>query len=708
MRQWLKVTFAGAIVRSRSGKSEEMAGCERDFAGEREGADQIATLPRSNSIAAKTAVTYARDHQLEIFSAADFPPARPMINNRAVMPFLEIARSTALLAFAARLALPGNCGAQDLPVGTFGATNYGDWKPAGTAFRLGPASGGLLPKLEIENAKDNRVASSEIEGDGPTGTLASPEFTIARKYISFRVGGGDYERDTCLNLDIGGQIVRSATGWRSDYLAPASWDVTPWRGQAAQIQIVDMASGDWGHLNVDHIVQTDNPERLPVVTEALYRESLRPQFHFTARQWTMDRLNPGPKQEGWINDLNGLVYYDGEYHLFAQRWWKCWLHAVSRDLVHWTELEPAFWEESCETGDQSGTCVVDYRNTSGLSPDPGNPPMVAFWSRNDNRTQCVCYSLDHGRSWRHYEKNPVIIYPERDPKVFWYAPGNHWVMMLYGANQYHILSSTNLLNWTDEKKSVRDSFECPDIFELPVDGNRDNKQWVLIQGNGQYSIGGFDGAGFKEKSGRYACDIGPNFYATQTWGNTETGDGRRIQAAWMRGSSFPEMPFNQQISFPCELTLRNTPNGPRVFREPVREIALLHHGQDSWTNRVLKAREVLPLEPAGRLFHLQAEVDIPDGATLAFNLRGVPVVLASKTVESGGRPAQVADRIKTIEILVDRASIEVFVNHGEVSSTRHVLPHENGLSVKADGGAVAIPSLTVYPLNSAWPNGVSD
>jgi sucrose-6-phosphate hydrolase SacC (GH32 family) len=578
----------------------------------------------------------------------------------------------------------------------------------GTAFKSGPAMDDLLSKLKIENAADNRVASSEIEGDAASGTLISPEFKIARKYISFRISGGDYEHDTCLNLLINGKAVKSATGWRSNRLVPASWDVSPFLGQNAQVQIVDEASGDWGHINVDRIVQTDKPERLPVVTEPLYRETLRPQVHFTARQWTMDRLNPGPKEEGWLNDLNGLIYYDGEYHLFAQRWWKSWLHAVSRDLIHWTELEPAFWEEKSETGDQSGTCVVDYNNTSGLSPDKATPPMVAFWSRNDNRTHCICYSLDHGRTWRRYEKNPILVYPERDPKVFWYAPGHHWVMMLYGDSQYHIFTSTNLLSWKNENKPIPDSFECPDFFELPVDGNRDKMKWVLIQGNGKYSVGSFNGTEFKEETGRFSCDIGPNFYATQTWGNTETGDGRRIQAAWMRGASFPEMPFNQQVSFPCELTLHNTPNGPRIFRQPIREIEMLHRGQDSWTNRTLKANESLPLEPSGQLFHIRAEVSIPPGARLTFNIRGVPLILTSNTIASGDNSASVANRIKTAEILVDRATIEAFVNQGEISSSRFVLPHENGLSVKAEGGSIIIESLTVYPLNSAWKNGLED
>lgn len=612
------------------------------------------------------------------------------------------------IAVAIYLAILVHCSADDLKVGDFKGTNYGNWKMTGTAFNPGPASGDLLPKLEIENSPDNSLASSEIEGDVPTGTLTSPEFKIARKYVSFLIGGGDYERHTCLNLIIHGKIVKSATGWKSDRLVPASWDVSRYAGQKAQVQLVDEASGDWGHINVDEIVQTDKPARLPVVTKPLYRETLRPQFHFTARQWTMDRLNPRERQEGWVNDLNGLVYYDGEYHLFAQRWAKCWLHAVSRDLVHWTELEPAFWEESLDSGVQSGTCVVDYNNTSGLSPNKANPPMIAFWSRFDNRTQCMSYSLDHGRTWKLYEKNPLMIHPERDPKVFWYAPGKHWVMMMYGDGQYHILTSTNLLNWKDEHKPIKDSFECPDFFELPVDGDRSNMKWVLIQGNGQYSIGTFDGTEFKEETGRYSCDIGPNFYATQSWGNVETGDGRRIQTAWMRFSQFPEMPFNQMVSFPCELTLHSTPRGLRIFRQPIQEAASLHQGPDIWKNRTINANQTLPLEPSGRLFHIQAEVRIPAGAKLTFNIRGVPVVLTSRTIESGTSPATVFDQVRTVELLVDRTSIEAFVNRGEISSTRFVLPRDDGISVKAEGGVVTIESLTVWPLNSAWAEGIGD
>jgi fructan beta-fructosidase len=594
-----------------------------------------------------------------------------------------------------------DCNGNDLVIEAFKAQSYGLWQTKGTAFGSGPVSGDLAHKLDIENAPDEGVASSEAEGDAPTGTLTSPEFTISRRYIAFRIGGGDYERDTCLNLLIQGKVVRSATGWRSDRLVPSSWEVSAFHGQTARLQLVDAASGDWGHINVAHVVQTDRPARLPVETGPLYHESLRPQFHFTARQWTMDRLNPRERQEGWLNDLNGLIYYDGEYHLFAQRWAKCWIHAVSRDLIHWTELEPAFWEETLDSGVQSGTCVVDYNNSSGLAPNEANPAMVAFWSRFDNRSQCLCYSLDHGRTWKYYKRNPIMIYPERDPKVFWYAPGRHWVMMLYGNNQYHILTSTNLLNWTDSQRPIANSFECPDFFELPVDGNPAHKKWVLVQGSGKYSIGAFDGYEFKEESGRYPCDFG-DLYATQTWGNVETGDGRRIQAAWMRFSQFPDMPFNQEVTFPCELTLRTTPRGLRLFREPIREIALLHDGQDSWTNRTLKRDESLPLEPAGRLFHIRAEFNVPDGASLVFTIRGTPVVLTPNSIESAGRTAPVPTPVKRVEFLVDRTSIEAFVNRGEVSLTRFVLPKDNGLSVTARGGSVTLNRLVIYPLRSAW------
>jgi len=612
------------------------------------------------------------------------------------------------LAATALLSLLIQGGRKDLVLTDFKGNGYGAWMATGDAFKSGPVMGDLQIKLEISNARSGAVVTSEVEGDKPQGTLTSPNFQIERDYVSFLIAGGDYETYTCLNLLVDGKVVRSATGRRSDQLAPQSWDVRKWRGKEAHLEVVDKASGDWGHITVDQITQTDHPEKPPVAPAPLYQEALRPQFHFTARQFTMDRLEPREHQEGWINDLNGLIYYDGEWHLFAQRWATCWLHAVSRDLIHWTELQPAFWEESEGVGSQSGTCVVDYANTSGLSNDPKNPPMVAFWSRFDNRSQCICYSLDHGRTWKRYEGNPTFERVERDPKVFWYAPGKHWVMMMYGDGAYHILTSPDLLHWHDENHPIPDSFECPDFFELPLDGDPAKKKWVLIQGNGNYSIGDFDGKEFKEETPRFACDLGPNFYATQSWHNTDTGDGRRIQVAWMRGAFFPGMPFNQEISFPCELSLHSTPAGLRIHRQPIHELEKLEGAPKIWTEQTLSAGETLDLASHGDLYRLRAEVEIPSGANLVFSLRGESVVLTAKGMTSGEANGSVQGHVQSVEILLDRASIETFVNHGELSSTRYVLPKAEGLFIKAEGGPVKIRSLTLTPLKSIWPKTVQD
>lgn len=602
---------------------------------------------------------------------------------------------------AALLLMASNPKSADLPLTNFKSGEYTGWKMTGDAFKYGPASGETLKLYQIENAR-GEVITSELDGDVPQGKLISPTFKVDRKYIAFRIGGGDYEYSTCINLLVGKKIVRTATGRSSDRLSPQSWDVSEFRGKSARIEVVDLAIGDWGHVNVEGLVQTDTPEAPPLNVGDLYQEKHRPQFHFTARQWAMARLNPGMRQEGWINDLNGLIYYDGEYHLFAQRWAKCWLHAVSKDLVHWEELPPAFWEENEGSGVQSGTCVIDYANTSGLSPDKKNPPMVAFWSRFDNKSQCVSYSLDKGRTWRAYSKNPTFRKAERDPKVFWYEPGKHWVMIMYGDGKYHILTSTNLLSWKDEGNPIDDSFECPDFFQLPLDGDPGKMKWVLVQGNGNYSIGSFNGTKFTQEGSRYTCDLGPNFYATQSWHNTETGDGRRIQTAWMRGSDFPDMPFNQQVSFPCELSLRTTPDGPRLYRYPIREIGQLLDKQMLWRDVDLTDGSKLDLVGSGDCYRLIADVEIADGATLEVSIRGESVSLGAKSLKSGDATGSVHDRVRHIEILIDRASIETFVNGGELSSTRFFLPKSEGLSVASTGGAVKITNLKLFPVKSVW------
>jgi sucrose-6-phosphate hydrolase SacC (GH32 family) len=499
---------------------------------------------------------------------------------------------------------------------------------------------------------------------------------------------------------VGGNIK---TGWKGQIDHVAIWK------RALSDSEIERLNGGAKRIAALKIAYTKEPQPLPPAAD-LYQEKYRPQFHVTARQWTVRKLNPGMKEEGWINDVNGLIYHQGQYHLFAQRWARCWLHFFSKDLVHWTELQPAFWEERrFGTGVQSGTVVFDSENVSGLSTDAKNPPLVAFWSGFDNRSQCISYSVDHGLTWSKYANNPYMLQPERDPKVFWYQPGQKWVMVLYADAKYHIFNSTNLLTWIDQKNPIPDCFECPDLFQLPVDGDRKRMKWVLVRGNGKYSIGEFDGAKFTPEIGQLPCDLGANFYATQSWGDIAGQPGRRVQIAWMRDGKYPSMPFNQQLTFPCDMTLHSFPEGLRICRLPAKEIASLNKKKHTWKNKNLKPNENILRNIPGELFDIQLQIDLAGARELSIKCKGEAVTYSTEkgTLTCLDREAKVdAENGRlTLRILVDRTSIEVFANDGKVSISSCFLPSQEnaGLELFFTGGSPRIQSMTVCELKSIWP-----
>lgn len=303
--------------------------------------------------------------------------------------------------------------------------------------------------------------------------------------------------------------------------------------------------------------------------DSLYNEKNRPQFHFTSKR-------------GWNNDPNGMIFYEGEYHLFYQhnpyeREWEnmSWGHAVSKDMVHWEELPTALSPDNLGTM-FSGSTVIDYDNTAGFNK--GNTPaMVALYTVDnpDKQIQCVAYSLDKGRTWTKYDKNPVIDSKSkwnskdtRDPRVFWYKPGKHWVMVLNERDGHTIYTSKNLKEWNAESH-VTGFWECPDLFELPVDGDKHKTKWVMYGASNTYMTGSFDGKTFKPESGKHYYTTG-TIYAAQTFTNIPESDGRRIQMGWGR-VSHPGMPFNGMMLMPTELTLKTTKDGVRMFSVPVKE-----------------------------------------------------------------------------------------------------------------------------------------
>jgi fructan beta-fructosidase len=679
---------------------------------------------------------------------------------------------------------------QDIVIADFEDSTYGAWEATGTAFGLGPARGTLPNQRPVTGYKGQRLVNSFYRGDGSIGTLTSPPFKIERKHINFLLGGGKYPGRTCINLLIGRRIVRSETGPNnrpggSERLDWHTWDVSDLIGQEARIEIVDRITGGWGHINVDHIVQSNTREQtdqskefllmrrylnLPVKngapkrrarlivddevvrefeieladadpdfyvfldvtpfqgqkatlqvdhlprfsralnltaqddtikgSENLYREKYRPQFHFTSRR-------------GWNNDSNGLVYYKGQYHLYYQhnpygiRWGNMhWGHAVSIDLVHWKELPIAIYPH--EFGDWvfSGSAVVDVNDTAGFKTGDEDVIVAAYTSTG--RGECIAYSSDRGRTFTDYAGNPVVEHKGRDPKVIWYEPAEHWIMAVYhevdDKRTIAFYTSNDLKSW-QYQSLIEGFYECPEIFELAVDGDASRRKWVVYAADGDYMIGAFDGKAFTPESGKHKFNHGNCFYASQTYNNIPPKDGRRIQIAWGR-VEMPGMPFNQMMLFPVELTLRSTADGARMFAEPVREIERLHDRRWNWSDTSLSQGDH-PLAE-GELLHVRAALRTEGVEKLGFVVRGTTVTydVQQEGLSCLGKTAALApvDGAIRLELLVDRTSIEIFGNDGHIYMPMGViLPTDDlALHLFAEGGPAGIETLEVWQLKSAW------
>ncbi len=693
--------------------------------------------------------------------------------------------------------------ADDILIADFEGQTYDQWQVTGQAFGPGPARGTLPSQMEVSGYLGKGLVNTFFNGDNTKGTLTSPEFKIERKYINFLIGGGMYPNEACINLLIDDMIVRTATGPNdkpggSERLSWSNWDVSEFAGKTARIRIVDERTGGWGHINIDHIVQSDekiepvdltrtfelskrylnipvrtgapkvyfdvivdgriivdfdvelalenpqyyafldldafagktatlklhdsfgmDPNMLAGITlddeikglENLYREELRPQLHFTSRR-------------GWNNDSNGMVFYKGQYHLFYQHnpygWaWgnMTWGHAVSKDLVHWTELGDALHPDHLGTI-FSGSAVIDWNNTSGFQTSQ-EKPLVCFYtsaggtnrvSKGQPFTQSIAYSNDRGRTLTKYEGNPVIGHingGNRDPKVIWYEPAGNWVMVLYLDNhEMGFFTSKDLKKWELTSK-LKCFHECPELFELAVDGDRAKRKWVLYGASGDYLLGDFDGRKFTPEGEAIRFSYGNCFYASQTFSDIPKSDGRRIQIGWARVDT-PGMPFNQSMTFPVELTLRTTDDGVRMFAEPVRELKKLHARKHAWKRLTVKPGQN-PLEKiTGELFHIKADIEVGDAERFGLRIRGTSITYDSKKqrLQCRDKTADlkpVDGRIQ-LDILVDRTLIEVFANNGRVYMPMGgILPDDNhGLEIFTDSGETTLRSLEIYELKSIW------
>ena len=715
----------------------------------------------------------------------------------------------ASLPLAALALLTAPLPAADLLIADFEGDSYAPWQVAGDAFGTAPAPGPLPGQMNLEGFLGKGLANSFHQGDDSTGALTSPAFRIERPFLSFLIGGGMNPEKLALQLWIDGKLVRTATGPNdqaggSEALTQASWDVAEFTGKTATLRIVDEAKGGWGHLNVDHIQQTEvkpkgppplllNAERnltatarylhLPikngapkrVVTllvdgqtavrndieladgapdwwapmevsawkgkpltlrvdklpeastalsaitqddslkdaENLYREALRGQFHFSPRR-------------GWNNDPNGMVFYRGEYHLFFQHnpygwgWGNMhWGHAVSKDMIHWEELGDKLLPDPM--GPMfSGSAVVDWNNTSGFGTAE-NPPLVLLYTAAGNPTvQGIAYSTD-GRTFTKYAANPVIpqiTEGNRDPKVMWHAPTKQWIMVLYvglagGQHTVHFFKSPNLRQWT--LSSVTEGipntsflFECPDFFELPVDGDAAQKKWVLLGANSEYAVGSFDGSRFNPEQSKLPGHRGRGFYAPQTFSDIPAPDGRRIQIGWFQTET-KGMTFNQSMTVPLELKLVSTPEGPRMTFTPVKELDSLRTKTHTFEAKTLRPGDPNPLDALrAELFELRAEIDPADAKEIVLNIRDAMVLYDPQKQElsvNGLRaPAPLRDGKLRLTLYGDRTGLEIFASDGlcYIPMPFNAKPENRRLFLETRGGSAKITSLHVHELRSAW------
>lgn len=467
-------------------------------------------------------------------------------------------------------------------------------------------------------------------------------------------------------------------------------------------------------------------------TETYYVEDFRPQFHFTP-------------EEKWMNDPNGMVYYEGEYHLFYQHnphdneWGPMyWGHAVSKDMVKWEHLDIAL--EPDELGTIfSGSAVVDWNDTTGFFDDSDG--LVAIFTHNGDKgqQQSIAYSKDNGRTWKKFEGNPVIpndgeIKDFRDPKVFWHEDTKKWVMAIAAGKKVMFYNSSDLIEWEYLSEfgegigAQGGVWETPDLFELPVDGDPDNMRWVLevdigdgaiAGGSGaQYFIGTFDGTTFssdQEADEINWLDYGADFYAAQSFSDIPESDGRRIMIAWMSNwlyaNQVPTESWRSATSFPRVMELKTTERGElKLFQSPVEELNnIIEESIFSIENQDVDVSDAPSLleDIQADVFQLKAEIEMDQMVDFGFKIRKSEeraeetiigyshqeqefFVQRNQTEEGyfspyfDGRHSIPVNDEKTIDIqvLVDQSSVEVFIQDGEYVITDIIFPSDESQEIE--------------------------
>jgi fructan beta-fructosidase len=488
-----------------------------------------------------------------------------------------------------------------------------------------------------------------------------------------------------------------------------------------------------------------------------FNEKFRPQYHFTP-------------VNNWMNDPNGMVYFQGEYHLFYQHhpessvWGPMhWGHAVSSDMVHWEHLPIALFPD--ENGFIfSGSIVIDTSDSTGFFD--GGEGLVAIFThagehpntKKPRQVQSLAYSKDKGRTWTKYKGNPVLedssIIDFRDPKVIWHEEERKWIMVLAAGNHVRFYSSIDMKSWNFESSfgetegSHLGVWECPDLFPLPVDGGH---RWVLIVSIGdssaynegsrtQYFVGDFDGKTFTNENDPKAVlwlDFGRDNYAGVTWSDVPKEDGRRLFIGWMSNWKYanqvPTETWRSAMTLPRSLSLSSTKEGIRLVQTPVHEISVLRNPVTSIQRTImLVPGENILKDIKSKTFELKAKFMMKEASVFGLKVhqskdeetiigfdsrQSILYVDRRKSGDHSFHDAfscvQKMDVIKgnqlSLHIFVDTSSVEVFVNDGRYVLTSLIFPgvESDGMELFIDQGDVDLLSLDLYNYHSIWAKGES-
>lgn len=515
-----------------------------------------------------------------------------------------------------------------------------------------------------------------------------------------------------------------------DYYVPL--DLSAYQGKSVSVDVTGMPASSlcWKEIKLSDTFDSSN------------RETYRPVYHHTPVY-------------GWMNDPNGMFYKDGVYHLYFQynpygSMWAnmTWGHSTSTDLTHWTyegtAIVPDAWGAIF-----SGSCVVDKDNTAGF----GKGAVVAFYTSakstpwGDVQSQSMAYSLDNGKTFIKYEHNPILTSTERDfrdPKVFWYAPGKHWVMMLAVGQEMQIYSSDNLKEWKKESSfgamqgAHGGVWECPDLVEVAVEGSKE-KKWVLIcnlnpggpfgGSAAQYFVGSFDGKKFVNESPTQTkwLDWGKDNYATVTWSNAPAG--RCIALGWMSNwqyaNNVPTTQYRSANTLARDLTLYRVGGELYLKSKPSPEIKKARAEEKKISTFEVKGNyEVASLLADNKgAYEIEMTIENKGTSKIDFSLmneKGEKVAMYYDVVRkqfvmdrsASGivgfsrdfpavtvAPVRNTDQIH-LRLFIDRSSVEAFGEEGEYVMTNLVFPAEpyNRMVFSSDKGSYIVKSMNVYRL----------